>query len=713
MNMPDDWRNRPCWRVLEIGFACGRRFLAEWQAWRDDAHRPRLLHHVAIEPDGASLEGLYPRKSAARDQCADRPPPYSTDATGAAPHARPVQSEDSAATLAQQLSRRCWGLTPGFHRLVFEDGQVLLTLCIGPVGAQLRAQRFDADAIWLNAGAARTWLASDAHAVKALTRCCRRGTWLGAPRQALSPNTSAALRAAGFVVMAPPEAVSPGFAGPLPVGSTAPATIATKEMRTPPVAPPPPATTETQTHSVAPTASATTAARETHANPVAPTAVAARAMPAETTTPADDTFCATFDPAWQPRRRPGADAASPRPEQATSALVIGAGVAGAAVAASLARRGLQVLVLDAHAEPAQGASGLPAGLFAPHLSQDDCLRSRWSRAGLRATIEFAQQRLVPGRDWQLSGVLERRADAQRVLADRLDAQHRDWSASATTARRAAAGWDAETTAVWHTQAGWIRPNALVGALLDDPRIAFRGNTQLHSLRPFADGWQALHVGGGIAAQAQLVVVAAGFASARLVGTAGATVDDGLPLQSVRGQLSFVASYKHGGAEKHRSPGAPELLAFPINGHGSLLPDVPLAHGQRASVFGATYQRDDASTAVRQADHRENLDRLRALTSVAGQPPIDPMPDGALQGWAGVRAVAPDRLPLIGPVRAQCGDNAPQSSPALWVCTGFASRGLSQAICGAELLAARLFAEPLPVEVGLANAVDVQRFLRAL
>lgn len=43
---------------------------------------------------------------------------------------------------AQQLQGQLWGLLPGFHRLVFEEGRVMLTLCIGDAKAMLREQSF-------------------------------------------------------------------------------------------------------------------------------------------------------------------------------------------------------------------------------------------------------------------------------------------------------------------------------------------------------------------------------------------------------------------------------------------------------------------------------------------------------------------------------------------------------------------------------------------
>ena len=47
--------------------------------------------------------------------------------------------------LASLMDAQHWGLLPGFHRLVFEGGHVLLTLCIGDVAKLLRQQQFEAD----------------------------------------------------------------------------------------------------------------------------------------------------------------------------------------------------------------------------------------------------------------------------------------------------------------------------------------------------------------------------------------------------------------------------------------------------------------------------------------------------------------------------------------------------------------------------------------
>ena len=82
-----------------------------------------------------------------------------------------------------------------------------------------------------------------------------------------------------------------------------------------------------------------------------------------------------FAPRWPVRAKlsPGTRF---RPRQA---IVIGAGLAGAALCERLISRSWQVTLIDAANAPATGASGLHAGSFHPHISPDDCLLSRLAR----------------------------------------------------------------------------------------------------------------------------------------------------------------------------------------------------------------------------------------------------------------------------------------------------------------------------------------------
>src|SRR5258706_8965550 len=47
--LPERWRGRRTFTILETGFGLGLNFLATWQAWREDPKRCDRLHFVSIE----------------------------------------------------------------------------------------------------------------------------------------------------------------------------------------------------------------------------------------------------------------------------------------------------------------------------------------------------------------------------------------------------------------------------------------------------------------------------------------------------------------------------------------------------------------------------------------------------------------------------------------------------------------------------------------
>ncbi|SDO04711.1 tRNA 5-methylaminomethyl-2-thiouridine biosynthesis bifunctional protein [Rhodoferax sp. OV413] len=534
--LPDAWADQAQWRILETGFGLGLNFLVTWAAWKADPQRPQLLHFVSIEAWPASADDLL----------------------------RSFAAHPELLPLATQLHAQWWELSPGFHRLVFEGGQVMLTLCIGDAQPMLREMVFEADSVYLDGFSPQRnpeiW---SLHTLKAVARHCRRGT-----------------RVATWTIA---RAVRDGLAQ---------------------------------------------CGFEVQKTPGVP--------------PKRDNLQGSFNPQWEPRKPP---LAAPMPP--SHCVVIGSGVAGAAVAASLARRGWKVTVLDAAAAPAAGASGLPGGVLAPLVSKDDNQLSRLSRSGIRATLQQAAALLKATEDWQPSGVQEMRAD---------------------------------DSPLWHAHAGWIKPARLVQAWLDQPNITWQGNARAERLQQVADGWQVWGTDGQLLAQAPLVVVAAALGSAALAGVA-------LPLQPIRGQVNMGTR------------GAEVLPPYPVNGHGSFIPDLPTAQGRRW-IMGASFERDNAQADITAADHQANLERLQVLLPDAALALQAQFGDGRLQAWAGVRCAAPDRLPMVGCI-----------APGLWVSTAMGSRGLSFAHLCAELLAAQLHGEPWAVEKKLGAALDVLRVLK--
>jgi tRNA 5-methylaminomethyl-2-thiouridine biosynthesis bifunctional protein len=120
--LPERWRGRDTFVVLETGFGLGLNFLATWDAWRADPARCRRLHFVSVES-----------RPFARQELAQA-------------HA----GEHELAPLARQLVDAWPPPVAGFHRLHFEGGNVILTLLLGDARALLPQLEARADALFLD-----------------------------------------------------------------------------------------------------------------------------------------------------------------------------------------------------------------------------------------------------------------------------------------------------------------------------------------------------------------------------------------------------------------------------------------------------------------------------------------------------------------------------------------------------------------------------------
>ena len=120
--LPGRWRGRERFVILENGFGTGLNFLATWAAWHADPERPGRLHYLAVEKHPLGVPDL----------------------------ARAHTPWTDFRRLGEGL-RAAWPVaTPGFHRLEFDGGRVVLTLLLGEAGAMLRRLRARVDAFYLD-----------------------------------------------------------------------------------------------------------------------------------------------------------------------------------------------------------------------------------------------------------------------------------------------------------------------------------------------------------------------------------------------------------------------------------------------------------------------------------------------------------------------------------------------------------------------------------
>ncbi|GLX15834.1 tRNA 5-methylaminomethyl-2-thiouridine biosynthesis bifunctional protein MnmC [Pseudomonas straminea] len=392
--------------------------------------------------------------------------------------------------------------------------------------------------------------------------------------------------------------------------------------------------------------------------------------------------------------------------QKRHALVIGAGLAGCATAASLAKRGWQVTVLERHGAAAQEASGNPQGVLYLKLSAHGTALSRLIVDGFGYTRRLLE-RLHKGQDWDDCGVLqlafdEREAQRQAKLA----------TAFPTTLLRSLDRQQAELQAgiglanggLFYPDAGWVHPPALCAQLLDHPAIRLQCHQEALALEHIDGQWQALS-GREILAEAPVVVICSAADTLRFAQSAY------LPLKRIRGQISRLPA-------SPRSAG----LSTVVCAEGYV---APVRQGEH--TLGASFNFDSDDLTPSSAEHASNLDLLREISSdLAARLDANTLDPVTLQGRAAFRCTSPDYLPIIGPLAdaeqfttayAVLARDARQVPPipcpwqqGLYINSGHGSRGLITAPLSGELIAAWLENEPLPLPRDVAEGCHPNRFM---
>jgi tRNA 5-methylaminomethyl-2-thiouridine biosynthesis bifunctional protein len=578
--LPERWRGRDRFVILENGFGTGLNFLATWDAWRADPGRPARLHYLATEkhpfsaPDLARLHDGWPEFR----------------------------------FLAEVL-RGAWPvLAPGFHRLEFAAGRVVLTLMLGDGLDSLRKLRATVDAFYLDGFDPKK--NPDMWSPALFRRCAQ----LAAPDATLATWCVAgavrgALNEAGFIT-----GKRPGFASK-------------RDML---------------------------AGRL--AAPIAP------------------------GPIVSPARH---------------AVIVGAGLAGCAIAHRLATRGWRVEVLERHEAPAGEASGNLAGIVRPLLSRDDNLASRLNRACFLHIPRAWSQLDMAGHPprCRLDGVLQIARNAghevrQREMVAAYPTEYvrfleRDAAGQVLGRDTAFGGW-------WFPGGGWANPPGVCRAQLaaGGANIRFRGGCEVSRLERGEGIWRLRDARGGILAESGTVILAGGAQAHPLDQLVS------LPISRVRGQVSHIPA------------GRLPALTHAACREGYLTPALDGLH-----CVGASYAHDDGDE-PRTAEHEGNLRRLAQILPGAERG-LDP---AALAGRVGFRAATPDRLPLVGALpypdaqlARDCRLADLPRQAGLFGLLGLGSRGLVWSALAGESLASLLDGDPMPLENDLLDALDPGRF----
>lgn len=387
------------------------------------------------------------------------------------------------------------------------------------------------------------------------------------------------------------------------------------------------------------------------------------------------------------------------------ALVIGAGLAGCASAASLAARGWQVTLLERHDAIAREASGNPQGVLYLKLSAHGTALSQMIVSGFGYTRRLLEH-LQRGRDWDDCGVLqlafnakEAERQAQLAAAFPADLLHLLDQPEA----QAVAGIGLAHGGLFYPEGGWVHPPALCQWQAAHPQIQLLTHHDALELRKVEGRWQAWD-GEQLLADAPVAVLAGAAEIQRFPESAE------LPLKRIRGQITRLA----------QTPQS-QALSTVVCAEGYV---APARLGEHTLGASFDFKSDDLTPTT--AEHLGNLAMLEEIShDLVERLQADKLAPESLQGRAAFRCTSPDYLPIVGPLAdtqaftqayAALGKDARQVPDVecpwldgLYINSGHGSRGLITAPLSAELLAAWLDNEPLPLPRSVAEACHPNRF----
>ena len=419
-----------------------------------------------------------------------------------------------------------------------------------------------------------------------------------------------------------------------------------------------------------------------------------------------------------------------RPQATTPpehALVIGAGIAGAATARRLAEHGVRVTVLEA-GKAAQGGSGNRQGLLYAKISPHDTEQTELLLAGYGYTRRLLQDLLPDSDAWGGDGVLHLNFDeAERKRNQALGLQqhhvHLYRSVSADEAAQIA-GIDVFSDGLYWPQGVWLNPPAVVRALLNHPLIALHEVTPLSSAEYDGANWTANTPRCSFSASHIIYCMGAHSPNA-----ADSNIS-ALPFRQIRGQTGVAAA-----------SGFSKRLRCALSGESYISPSWQGQH-----CYGATFvlnSNDDAWHPHEETANRAALQQLNpplaqslfeqnsfeqnSLYSFWRNPLCSVSDDLSAppQGHAALRCDSPDHLPVVGALGDIAAmqtayaklaldknyrlDNIPcPYLPNAYINTAHGTRGLATAPVCAAAIAADIIGLPQPLSQRLRTALNPNR-----
>lgn len=394
---------------------------------------------------------------------------------------------------------------------------------------------------------------------------------------------------------------------------------------------------------------------------------------------------------------------SATPEAVT---VIGGGLAGCSTARALAERGVKVTLLEKASALATGGSGNPQGALYAKLPVEFTIQGELHLSGFLYSVNLLQRTDPTQSFWSQCGVMQLATSDKELTRHNKLVAKQNYPQDLVSLKSAVelsdiAGTTVSFDGLFFPTAGWVSPQALCEKLVEHPNIL----VEHHDISEltFDEGTWTLATHCDTKLSASHVIIC----NAELANQYKQTAH--LPLKTIRGQVSITSAAKD-----------QQNLNSVVCGDGYISPAL-----NEQYCFGATYDLKSKELNVTQDDHDSNLEKLaKVLPSLHAD--LSEQTE-KLEGRTAFRCSTPDYMPIVGPVPIQDQfieqfaqlrkdrkwrfENAKaEHHPNLFINTGHGSKGLITCPISAELLAAMICDEPLPLPKDVVDAINPARFI---